>query len=105
MKFDLVTFRKSKELLQFVVSKISDNIFRFFFYTIQNFIVNFSCVSFKFFFFKMFNRNVYISEHGKLSSDVLLNVAEILALRLPEGEGEVKLNFCLNRFKVRLNLH
>lgn len=34
--------------------------------------------------------NDYISEHGQLSKKVLLNVAEILTLRLPEGVGEDK---------------
>lgn len=36
----------------------------------------------------MMNRNAYISEHGQLSSEILLNVAEILTLRLPAGNGE-----------------
>lgn len=34
------------------------------------------------------NKNAFISEHGKLSNGILLNVAEILAIRLPEGDGE-----------------
>lgn len=34
------------------------------------------------------NKNAYVSEHGELSTDILLNVAEILALRLPEGAGK-----------------
>lgn len=33
-------------------------------------------------------KNEIISERGELSKDILLNVAEILTLRLPAGTGE-----------------
>lgn len=36
------------------------------------------------------NKNAFIGEHGELCNGVLLNIAEILTLRLPEGAGEGK---------------
>lgn len=34
------------------------------------------------------NQNAFLSPQGELSESILLNVAEILTLRLPEGVGE-----------------
>lgn len=34
--------------------------------------------------------NPFVSEFGELSSGILLNIAEILTLRLPEGSGKLK---------------
>lgn len=34
------------------------------------------------------NKNAFIGEHGELCNGVLLNIAEILTLRLPEGAGK-----------------
>ena len=33
-------------------------------------------------------KNQFVNEYGELSNEILLNVAEILTLRLPEGSGE-----------------
>ena len=41
-------------------------------------------------------KNQFVNEYGELSNEILLNVAEILTLRLPEGSGEcfdMNLNF------------
>lgn len=34
------------------------------------------------------SKNQFVSEYGELSNEILLNIAEILTLRLPEGSGE-----------------
>lgn len=34
------------------------------------------------------DKNQFVSEYGELSNEILLNVAEILTLRLPEGSGK-----------------
>lgn len=33
------------------------------------------------------NKNDFISDNGQLSVEILLNIAEMLTLRLPEGSG------------------
>lgn len=33
-------------------------------------------------------KNQFVSEYGELSNEILLNVAELLTLRLPEGSGK-----------------
>lgn len=37
-------------------------------------------------------RNPFVNEYGGLSNEIMLNVAEILTLRLPEGTGNLKYN-------------
>ena len=47
-------------------------------------------------------KNQFVSEYGELSNEILLNVAEILTLRLPEGSG-MKLRFYIHKlFKIRI---
>lgn len=39
-------------------------------------------------FFMMATKNLFVNEFGEISTELLLNIAEILVLRLPEGTGK-----------------
>lgn len=50
------------------------------------------------------NNNAYVSEYGEISNKILLNVAEILTLRMPEGAGKIiYINFLISYFLLITN--